>query len=156
LDKHADPSVSGPSSALVQDPASGEWSLVMGNYFRRDSADDPEPKYITWDGQLEASFKQIELLVNNLYVISEMSSTLLGVEDKENSNMSGRALKFKMISPLAKIKRLTMFLTPKIKKLYKLLSEYGGEAIKNLNDADISIYWQDGLPNDQLEEAEII
>ena len=156
LDKHASPSVSGPSSALIQDPASGEFSLVMGNYFRRDSADDPEPKYITWDGQLEASFKQIELLINNLYVISEMGATLLGGEDKGNSNMSGRALKFKMISPLAKVKRLTMFLNPKIKKLYKLLSEYNDNGVKVLDESKISITWNDGLPNDQLEEAEII
>jgi hypothetical protein len=85
-----------------------------------------------------------------------MGSTLLGGEDKGNSNMSGRALKFKMISSLSKIKRITMFLTPKVKQLYKLLSEYGGTNINNLNDANISITWQDGLPNDTYEEAEII
>ena len=156
LDKHAAPSVSGSSASLEKDPASGEWKLKMGNFFARDSSDDPEVKYITWDGELEASFRQIELLINQLYVISEMGQILLGGEDKGGTNASGRALRFRMISPLAKIKRLSMYLTPKIKQLVKLLSELGGEGIVNLVDDNISITWQDGLPNDMLEEAEII
>ena len=61
-----------------------------------------------------------------------------------------------MISPLAKVKRLTMFLNPKIKKLYKLLSEYNENGVKMLDESKISITWNDGLPNDQLDEAEII
>lgn len=156
LDKHSSPSVNAPSSAAQQDPETGEWSLKMGNVFFRDSNDDPPTEYITWDAQLEANFKQIELLLNQLYVISEMGATLLGGEDKGGSNTSGRALKFKMISPLAKAKRITMLLDPVIKNVIKLVSSLGGENIKDLTDAKINIKWQDGLPNDKLEEAEII
>lgn len=156
LDKHSSPSVNAPSSAAQQDPETGEWSLKMGNVFFRDSNDDPPTEYITWDAQLEANFKQIELLLNQLYVISEMGATLLGGEDKGNSNMSGRALKFKMISPLAKAKRITMLLDPVIKNVIKLVSSLGGENIKDLSAEKINIKWQDGLPNDKLEEAEII
>ena len=156
LDKHSAPSVNAPSSAAQQDPETGEWSLKMGNVFFRDSSDDPATEYITWDAQLEANFRQIEVLLNQLYVISEMGATLLGGEDKGNSNMSGRALKFKMISPLAKAKRITMFLDPVIKNVIKLLSSLGGENIKDLTGEKITIKWQDGLPNDKLEEAEII
>jgi len=156
LDKHSSPSVNAPSSAAQQDPETGEWSLKMGNVFFRDSNDDPPTEYITWDAQLEANFKQIELLLNQLYVISEMGATLLGGEDKGGSNTSGRALKFKMISPLAKAKRITMLLDPVIKNVIKLVSSLGGENIKDLTDEKITIKWQDGLPNDKLEEAEII
>jgi len=156
LDKHASPSVTGSSSALEKDPASGLWKLKLGNYFPVDSSDDVKPEYMTWDGQLQSSFSQIELLINQLYVISEMGSVLLGGSDTGGTNLSGRALRMKMISPLAKIKRITMYIDADIKKLIKLLSELGGESITNLVDEKISITWQDGLPNDALEEAEII
>lgn len=156
LDKHSSPSVNAPSSAAEKDPETGEWSLKMGNVFFRDSNDDPATEYITWDAQLEANFKQIEVLLNQLYVISEMGATLLGGEDKGNSNTSGRALKFKMISPLAKAKRITMQLDPVIKKVIKLISSLGGNNINDLTNEKIEIKWQDGLPNDKLEEAEII
>lgn len=156
LDKHSSPSVNAPSSSAQQDPETGEWSLKMGNVFFRDSNDDPEMKYITWDAQLEANFRQIELLLNQLYVLSEMGTTLLGGEDKGSSNTSGRALKFKMISPLAKVKRLTMFLDPVVKKVIKLLSQLGGEGISDLSKSKITIKWQDGLPADELEQADII
>ena len=156
LDKHSSPSVNAPSSAAQQDPETGEWSLKMGNVFFRDSKEDPATEYITWDAQLEANFRQIEVLLNQLYVISEMGATLLGGEDKGNSNTSGRALKFKMISPLAKAKRITMLLDPVIKNVIKLVSSLGGENIKDLTGEKIEIKWQDGLPNDKMEEAEII
>ena len=156
LDKHSTPSITAPTSAACKDPETGEWQLMMGDVFFRNNNDDPKMEYITWNAELDSNFKQIELLLNQLYVISEMGSTLLGGEDKGNSNLSGRALKFKMISPLAKIRRLTMLIEPTLKKVIKLLSELGGKDIKNLSDEQITIKWQDGLPNDEMEEAEII
>jgi hypothetical protein len=156
LDKHSSPSVNAPNSAADQDPKTGEWTLKMGNVFFRDSNDDPPMEYITWDAQLEANFKQIELLLNQLYVLSEMGATLLGGEDKGGANTSGRALKFKMISPLAKVKRITMMIDPVIKNTIKLISQLGGENINDLTNEKITIKWQDGLPNDELEEAEVI
>jgi hypothetical protein len=157
LDKHAAPSVQGSSMALEQDPMTGEWKLKMGNFFPRDTKDDPEVAYITWDGQLEASFKMIEKLTNILYVISEIGPTLLG--DMENSGgqaTSGTAFKLRMISPLAKVKRIAMRFTPALEKALKLCSQLGGDKIVNLKNADISIQWRDGLPNDELEMANIM
>jgi hypothetical protein len=85
-----------------------------------------------------------------------MGTALLGGEDKGGSQVSGRALRMKMISPLAKVKRLSMYLDSDVKKLIRLLSELGGDGIVNLADEKMTITWQDGLPNDALEEAEII
>jgi len=156
LDKHAAPSVSGPSTALEKDPTSGEWKLKMGNYFPRDSADEPTVEYVTWDGQLESSFKQIEVLINALYIISEMGAILLGDTDKMGNAVSGTALRLKMMSPLAKVKRIAMRYTPAIKKALKLCSQLGGEGIVDISASDISITWQDGIPNDNVETANIM
>src|SRR5690606_69911 len=116
LDKHAEPSVSGPTGALEYDPITGEWHLKMANYFPRDGKEDAEVKYITWDGQLESNFKLIEKLINFLHAISEMGGQLLGDTTEVGGALSGTALRMKMISPLAKVKRIAMRFKPALKK----------------------------------------
>ena len=156
LDKHASPSVQGPSSALQKDPVSGEWLLKMGNYFARDSSDDPQVNYITWDGALDAAFKELEELKDTLYTVSETGATLLGQTDKSGAATSGTALRLKMASPLAKVRRLKMRFDSALKKAIYLCSELGGNGIMNLKDVDINITWKDGLQDDPMEEAQIV
>ena len=157
LDKHASPSMSGPQSSLEQDPATGEWRVKAGNFFSRNSKDDPEVEYITWDGHLEANFKAIERLVNFLYTISEMGAALFGDLSNQTGQVpSGSALRRLMISPLAKVNRVRMRFDHALKHAIKLCSQLGGEGITDLTKAEISITWQDGLPNDPVEEADIM
>lgn len=157
LDKHADPSVEGPSSALEKDPKSGEWVLKMGKFISRDEKEDPETKYIVWDAQMEANFKFIEQLINFLHAISEMGSSLLGDKaEADGAAPSGTSLRFRMISPLAKVKRIAMRFEPALIKAIKLCSQLGGEGIVDLTKVPISVTWNDGLPNDPKEEAEIM
>ena len=154
LDKHAGPSMSGPLSALERDPVSGEWRLKTATYFPRESTDDPSVEYITWDGQLESNFTQIEKLMNLLYTISEMGSAMFGDLSSTTGQVpSGSALKRLMISPLAKVNRIRMRLDPALKKSIALCSQLGPSV---LLESDITIKWQDGLPGDPLEESEII
>jgi len=157
LDKHASPSMSGPQSSLERDPVTGEWTLKAGNFFPRESKDDPEVAYITWNGQLEANFQHIEKLVNFLYTISEMGSAIFGDLTLSTGQVpSGTALKRLMIAPLAKVNRIRMRFDPALKKAINLCSQLGGKNIVNLKDTEISILWQDGLPGDAWEEAQII
>lgn len=157
LDKHADPSVEGPSSALEKDPQSGEWVLKMGKFISRDDKDDPETKYIVWDAQMDANFKIIEQLINFLHAISEMGSSLLGDKaESDGAAPSGTSLRFRLISPLAKVKRIAMRFEPALIKAIKLCSQLKGNGAIDLTDVPISITWNDGLPNDPKEEADII
>lgn len=157
LDKHASPSMSGPQSALEQDPKTGEWRLVTSNYFPRDTKEDPPVEYIVWEGQLSANFTQIEKLINLLYSISEMGSALFGdLSTKTGDVPSGSALKRLMISPLAKVSRMRTHFNPGTKKAIALCSQLGGKGIAKLTVDDISINWQDGLPADFKEDAEIM
>jgi hypothetical protein len=127
----------------------------MGNFFPRDSKDDPDISYITWDGQLQAAFQELEELKNMLYLTSETGSTLLGETDKAGQAASGTALRLKMSSPLAKVKRLRMRFDGALKKAIYLCSQLQGKDIINLNDYCINITWQDGIQDDPLEEAQI-
>lgn len=161
LDKHAEPSVTGPSMCLEKDPESGEYHLKMGNYFPRDNKDDPEVKYITWDAQLEANFKMIDTLINLLHTISEMGSALFGDTSSGGKSaggnaVSGTALRRLMMSPLAKVNRIRMRFDPALKKAIKLCSQIGGEGITDLTNTKISIVWKDGLPEDPKEQADIM
>lgn len=155
LDKHADPTVTGPMSALQRD-AEGQWKLKLGGYIPRDDKNDPEAAYLVWDGQLDANFKMIEQLINFLHAISEMGSHLLGDKNEDGGAVSGTALRFKMISPLAKVKRIAMRFKPALEKAIVLCSQLGGKDIVDLTNTPISITFMDGLPNDPLEESTIM
>ena len=152
LDKHASPSMQGPSSALERDPVSGEYRIKAGTYFTMDSKDDPNVAYITWDGQLESNFKHIEKLTNMLYTISEMGSAIFGdMSGGFGQVASGTALKRMMTSALAKVNRIRQKFDVGLKKAIILCGNMRGVDLE-----DLSITWQDGLPNDPKEEADII
>jgi len=156
LDKHADPNMYGPDTALDQDPKTGEWTFRGGGKYFPVGPDDKPPGYVTWDGQLEAAFKQIDLLIEQLYTLSETSAAAFG-QLKSGLAESGTALRRLMMAPLAKVNRIRMRFDPALKKALRLASEL--EAAQGMAGAvkleNIEIAWQDGIPNDMKEMAEI-
>lgn len=154
LDKFSSPSMTGPQSALTWNDSFQRWELKMADYFPRENDTDPKPEMIIWDANLDANFKQIELLTNMLYTISEMGSAVFGDLSHSAGNVaSGTALRRLMMSPLSKAKRVRNSFDGVIKKLLSVLASADGNRIE---PAEISILWQDGLPGDPKEEAEII
>ena len=154
LDKHANPSMSGPASALEQDQVTGEWRLKVGNYYPQNTREDPAPQYITWDASMEANFKQIELLINQLYTISEMGSAIFGdLASKTGTVPSGSALRRLMVLPLAKARRIANNFDPALKGLVSACVAIYGTPIA---PRDITITWNDGLPDDEAESAQIM
>lgn len=145
LDKHADPNMTGPVTMLSQDPKTGELYLKRGKFFATSQGDN-EPKYLTWDGQLTAAFKQLEVLINQLYILSEMGAALLGGEDGSSAAISGTAMRFKMVNPLAKARRISNSLTNPVRQLLSGLAGVDFEGI--------SVFWADGLPDDPRENIE--
>lgn len=146
LDKHADPNLTGPVTMLTQDPKTGELYLRRGKFFAT-SPGDNEPHYLTWDGQLTAAFKQLELLINQMYILSEMGAAILGGEDGSSAAISGTAMRFKMVNPLAKARRISNSLTNPVRRLLSTLAE-------NVDFSGVSVFWSDGLPDDPRENIE--
>jgi hypothetical protein len=152
LDKHTEPSVSGPESALEYDEKTGMYFVPLGgNYFRRDK-DDAELKYITWDGNLESNFKEIDLLFEQLYILSEMGTAFLE-GGSGGAESSGRALKLRMTSPRIKAQRIIGLNAERIKNLIFLLAKVNKIDIKR---EAISLEWKDGLPVDPAEKVDIL
>lgn len=147
LDKHADPSMTGPPTMLKKNKETGELYFEAGDFYGA-NAGEQEPKYLVWDGALDASFKQVELLFNQLYILSEMGSALLGAGGSESGQaISGTAMRFKMTNPLAKARRISNLLTLPVKFLFSICA--------GLEKKNISIVWQDGLPDDPKETIEL-
>ena len=153
IDKHGDPSLSGPTSALTLDPKSGEYSLKLGGYLARDTKEDPGVEYLTWDGKLEPAFKEIELILKLLSILTEMGPSIFDTEIGSGSDISGRALRLMYVSPLTKVKRYKNNFNDSFKVGLSLCSEVGYET--EIPASEISIEWQDGLPDDPKELAEI-
>ncbi|RKL63028.1 phage portal protein [Thermoanaerobacteraceae bacterium SP2] len=156
LDKHADPNMYGPETALEKDPETGQWTFRGGGkYFPVGDGENP-PGYVTWDGQLEAAFKQIDLLMEQFYALSETSAAAFG-QLKQGLAESGSALRRLMMAPLAKVNRIRMRFDPALKKVLKLASEL--EVAQGMSDAvkleNINIAWRDGLPEDEMEKTQI-
>ena len=153
LDKFSNPSMSGPRSCMTYNDQTQRYEFKVGEYYEiNDGA--PRPEMITWDAGLDANFKQIEFLVNQLHTISEMGSAVFGDLSNSAGNVaSGTALRRLMISPLAKAKRIVNVYDSVLKNMISLAAEIYGVHIE---PEEISIAWRDGLPNDPREDAEIM
>lgn len=153
LDKHADPNITGPVSMLTVDQKTGEYHLSNGKFFAV-SPGEEQPKYMTWDGQLEAAFKQLEFLINQLYILSEMGAALLGGADGSGQAISGTAMRFKMVNPLAKARRVANSLTRPVRQLFSSLSVSAEGVEEAIPYSKVSVFWADGLPDDPRENIE--
>jgi len=150
MDKHSDPSISGPSSALELDEATGLYLFRAGDYFTRDRTDDPDINYVTWDGNLDSNFKEIDLLFNQLYVISEMGAAFVEGTSSGGAN-SGTALKLRLVSPRIKAQRITGINDATVRAMIAALGMVNGVTV--IGD-QLTLRWNDGLPNDPVEDAQ--
>lgn len=148
LDKHADPNITGPVSMLSYDERTGEYKLKSGKFYAV-SPGEEHPEYMTWDGQLSSAFKELELLINQLYILSEMGAALLGGQDGSGTAISGTAMRFKMVNPLAKARRIANSLTRSVRMLFSCIC-----IEPSIELDDISVFWADGLPDDPRENIE--
>lgn len=151
LDKHSAPSIVGPGTMLEKDPITGLTLIKAGNFFKRDSADTPAPEYLTWDGNLDAVRWEIEWLTNQMYTLSEMGAAFLEGAGQGEVN-SGRALRLRMTSPLVKAKRLVGINEQTVKKIVRNVALSRGMRVEI---KDISTVWNDGIPNDTIEDSEL-
>lgn len=148
LNKHSEPSVSGPSSALTYDEHFQRYYLDFGKFFARENNDQPDIKYITWDGNLTSAFQEIKTLIDQLYIISEMGQAFALGKDGGGES-SGTALKLRLISPRVKAARLTANNDAVVKRIISLFALVNGI---ELDYDNLQLHWNDGIPVDESEQ----
>lgn len=158
LSKHSDPSMYGPPGQLETDPNTGETVFKSGGrYFEVDSenGEDP-PGYVVWEAQMDAQFAELDFLLKQLYIVSETTPAAFG-HMEQGLVESGSALRRLMQAPLAKTARIAMRFDPAAKEALKTACDL--EHIHGYADTPeiqaIQIQWQDGVPPDPLEQAQV-
>jgi hypothetical protein len=104
LMKHTDPNMCGDPMYLSYNEDTGSYDAPVGGTFFPYSKEGGEPKYLTWDGKLEAAEKQLDRLIEMLFNVSETSPACFGL-DKAATTESGAALKKRLLRTLAKANR---------------------------------------------------
>ena len=158
LDKHSDPKLVVPPGLMRYDQNLKRWYVDKEDLqcieVDTEQAGDL-PKYLVWDAQLEAAFKQIDKMLELLMMMSEVSPAAFGM-DKNGVVESGRALKFRLLRTLAKINRKKLYFDQGLKEILYIAQvldvTWGSGSYEPKTPA---IEWADGLPEDDQETTEI-
>lgn len=156
LDKHSDPILAVPPGVIDEEGKVKKESLGM---FEVDNENPGfnKPEYIVWNANLESAFKQVDKIVDMLFMFSEIAPATMGA-DKNGQAESGRALKFKLLSTIRKRNRKISYYDMAIKQMLKTAQELS--QAWNIGTVDgfkpgaievPSIKWSDGVVNDAVE-----
>ncbi|HBI7084831.1 TPA: phage portal protein [Clostridium perfringens] len=158
LDKHSNPAMAVPSGLLdVDEDGNAQFRVAHDKVFEVMGKDDVVPQYITWNGQLVEAFKELDKLVDMVLVIAEIPAVALGKGDSGTSGSSGLAIKWRMNSLLAKVNRKKQYYSKGLKQVFYIAQKL--EEVIGIADYKMTVpilHFQDGLPKDNMEEANIM
>ena len=152
LDKHTSPGMYGPDSGIHTDIDGSSYAMA-DNYITVPQGEQP-PAYLTWDAQLTANWEYLRELYDALFIATGTNRAAFGLLDGTNA-LSGSALKKVLMRTLSKTSRKRAYWDSALKYIIPLAARLenanGGEG----QDFWLDIDWQDGLPNDPLEDAQV-
>lgn len=159
LDKHSDPILAVPEDVLDDENKIRAEALQM---FEMDESGN-KPEYIVWNASLDNAFKQIDKMVEFLFMFSETSPDVLGLGKGQAE--SGRALKMRLLRTIAKRNRKKLYYDPALKDLIftaEVLSAQNGyfisdsfKKVKATSPELPETRWEDGVVNDEVERVDI-
>jgi len=162
LDKHSDPAIAVPAGSLTEDEKGNPvFHVGRDKVFEVLGKDDVIPVYITWDGKLDAAFKELEFLIDKILMLAEIPPVALGKDNAGTSGASGLSIKWRMNSLLAKINRKRQYYNKALKQVLliaQLLEHAQMKKAGKRPDYEITepiIQFKDGLPDDELEQSQI-
>lgn len=156
--KHSDPNAYGPEI----DDGNGD-TVEMGGIYIPVTKEDVAPGYMTWNGQLDAAFKELETLISLVFQISETPQWLFGTVLGDNAGGTGTshtdngAIKARFMPIISKVRRIRTHYDKAIRDALwtcQLLDIAHGEA--RFEPVYPTITWQDGIPKNEKELAEIM
>lgn len=157
LDKHANPALALPSGLLGMDEnGNPQFNVAIDKVFEVMGKDDILPQYITWNGQLNEAFTELDKLIDLVLTTAEIPAVVLGRGDSGTSGASGLSIKFRMNSLLAKINRKRQYYEKGLKQIFYVAQKL--EEAVGITDYEITIpviEFNDGLPIDEMQQATI-
>ena len=157
LDKHSDPAMAVPFGLMDVDENGRPIFKVSESKVFEVSDKDIVPQYITWNGQLQSAYSEIDRLTDEILTVAEVPEVALGKSSSGTSGSSGIAVRMRMNSLLSKVKRKRMYYDDGVKKLLLLAQMIEHEAGAEV-DYEITVpklVFSDGLPKDRSEETSI-
>jgi hypothetical protein len=158
LDKHSDPAMAVPTGTLGEDENGNPIFHAGRDKIFEYEKGEAEPKYITWNGQLDGAFKELEKLIELLLMLTEIPPVALGKDNSGTSGASGLSIKWRMNSLLAKCNRKRQYFEKALKRVLliaQLLEHKKAEKVDYEVVTNPRIIFKDGLPDDELEQATI-
>lgn len=156
LDKHTDPILMVPPGVLDEN---GKVDKNKLGIYEVQEGENGKIEYVVWDASLENAFKEIEKLVEFMYMVGEVSPDVLGLG--QGVSDSGRALKFKLMRTIAKVSRKKLYYDLALKQMLfnaQVFAKAHGIKVdgKTLQGEPVmpEIEWSDGLPIDLHEQLE--
>lgn len=154
LDKHSSPGMYGPTNIDI-DPTSGEALPQRTDAYIEVPQGETTPGYLTWDANLEANWTFVEKILDAIYIATGTNRAAFGLLDGTNA-LSGSALKKILMRTLQEVNNKRIKWDEALKYIIPLSAELeranSGDAPQDL---DLTIEWQDGLPDDPLEDAQV-
>lgn len=158
--KHSDPNAYGPELEGLDGN-----SARFGGIYIPVTADDVTPGYMTWQAQLDAAFKELDLLIATVFIMSETPQWLFGTtmagDNKGGTGTShtdSTTIKARFMPILSKVNRIRKHYDKAIRDaLWTCMlfdKEFGDLEIEEAIYPTIS--WRDGIPKNEKEEAEIM
>lgn len=116
-------------------------------------AGDPEPKYLTWDAQLDAAMKDRTFALNQILVQTETSPVLLGLKEGAAPD-AYRKVRLEAFNSLTKAARRAVYWTQGVRTILMVASMLEQTLPGVRYDlGDISVQLRDGIPADALDRA---
>lgn len=159
LDKHSDPILAVPPGVIDE---KGQVKKEALNMFEVDNENPGfnKPEYIVWNANLEWAFKEVDKVVDLLYMFSGIAQASTGYASDQAGGMaeSGRALKFKLLATIRKRNQKIIYYDIALKEMLETALDLGkawgikidGEGV-GANSEKPTIDWGDGVLNDTQE-----
>ncbi|SDZ04990.1 hypothetical protein SAMN05444416_11275 [Thermoactinomyces sp. DSM 45892] len=160
LYKHSDPNMYGPDLADSKEMSSGGIYIPVRK-------DEIPPAYMVWNSQLEGAFRELELLLSMIYQVAETPQWLFGQTVSHTggtgtSHTDQSSIKARFMPILSKVQRIRDHVDYAFRSALRdalQLANRGNAEIDGFQSTEVvlpKIRWNDGLPKDEKEMAEVM
>lgn len=158
LDKHSDPAMAVPPGSLDEDEEGNPIFHAQRDKIFEYDGSEPKPEYITWNGHLEAAFKELDKLVDLLLITAEIPAVVLGKDNSGTSGSSGSGIKQRMNSLLLKIKRKRQYYEKGLKQVLLIAQMLEHSKAREVDYEIVTqprVLFNERLADDEMEKATI-